>query len=49
MKRRVFALSGALALLALPLSSLPGRAEEPTKLTLGYGLTSDYLPAYREG
>ena len=46
MKKRVFALSGALALLALPLSSMPGRAEEATKLTLGYGLTSDYLPAY---
>jgi NitT/TauT family transport system substrate-binding protein len=25
---------------------LPARAEEPTKLNLGYGLTSDYLPAY---
>src|SRR5215469_6034830 len=46
MKKRVFALSGALALLALPLSSLPGRAEERTPVTLGYGLTADYLPVF---
>ena len=43
MNKKLLALSGALALLALPLA---GRAEEPTQLTLGYGLTSDYLPAY---
>jgi NitT/TauT family transport system substrate-binding protein len=46
MKTKLLALSGALALLALPLLASSGRADEPTKLTLGYGLTSDYLPAY---
>ncbi len=46
MTKKLFALSGALAMLALSLPAGPGRAEEPTELTLGYGLTADYLPAY---
>ena len=46
MDKKLLALFGALAMLAVPLGSSPGRAEEPTKLALGYGLTSDYLPAY---
>ncbi|HEY3920268.1 MAG TPA: ABC transporter substrate-binding protein [Stellaceae bacterium] len=37
---------GVLLALVLAATPSPGRAEEPTKLTLGYGLTSDYLPAY---
>jgi NitT/TauT family transport system substrate-binding protein len=40
-KLTIFALAGALTILALP-----ALAAEPTKLNLGYGLTSDYLPAY---
>jgi NitT/TauT family transport system substrate-binding protein len=46
MKKGLPALFGALTLLALALTASAGRAEEPSKLTLGYGLTSDYLPAY---
>jgi len=40
-KKKLLVLSGALALLAVP-----ALAAEPTKVTLGYGLTADYLPAY---
>jgi NitT/TauT family transport system substrate-binding protein len=40
-KLRVAALLGALAL-----SSPSAFADEPTKINLGYGITSDYLPAF---
>lgn len=40
------ALFGALIGWSLPLSAVAAAAEAPTPVTLGYGLTSDYLPAY---
>jgi len=43
LRRGLFALTSVA--MTLTLSSL-GHAAEPTKLALGYGLTSDYLPAY---
>ncbi|HWE76807.1 MAG TPA: ABC transporter substrate-binding protein [Stellaceae bacterium] len=43
LREGLIALAGAAMLLTLPAAS---RAAETTKLALGYGLTSDYLPAY---
>lgn len=43
LREGLIALAGAAVLLSLPAT---GRTEETTKLALGYGLTSDYLPAY---
>jgi NitT/TauT family transport system substrate-binding protein len=43
LREGLIALASAAMLLTLPAA---GRADEPTKIALGYGLTSDYLPAY---
>ncbi|HVA14261.1 MAG TPA: ABC transporter substrate-binding protein [Stellaceae bacterium] len=45
-KLRMLALWGVLAALVLPAWVLSARADEATKIRLGYGITSDYLPAF---
>ena len=44
--KKLFALRVSIFLGALAMLALPAFAQEPTKVTLGYGLTADYLPAY---